>query len=250
MKQLLTYTLLIALFISCKKEKTPEPEEPATPVRNLSGKVYQYDAFGVLYTQSLNTTTVSVEGQSFSTVTDASGNFTIPGVPSNTYTLVFQKPGCGTIELQDVHFSVSDSTTYRAEIADLPTFTLTNAYAKDSTWFNSNFRGIFYSAGAVPFNQKASIVAIVGKSPYLDLSNPRSYLNYPVTSLADSVDFNRFLSYSLLKDTYTFRKDSTLYVKIYPVATKGSSYLDNKSGTLIYTAYGSPYPSVFSLIVQ
>lgn len=253
MKRSILYLLAISttIFSSCKKDKksNPEPTTPVVSTGGLSGKIYFYDQYDSLYTRHLGTASVSVVGQNFSTLSDTSGRFTLTGLSAGIYTLSFQKQGCGTVKLQDVHFQLNDTTQYRASMADIPSFNLTNVYAKDTTWFSSTFHGIFYSASPNPLHKKASIIAIVGKSANLDLSNPRSYLNYPVTSFADSLDYNRFFSYSLLKDTYGFKKDSTLYLKVYPVSSRGSSYLDNGSGSLIYTAYGAPYGTVFSFVI-
>ena len=254
MKKAVLAILCIFALSACKKEdKQVEPAIPQTPViatGNLKGKVYHYDQFGTAYTNGLNTTTVSIEGKNYATITDTAGRFTISGVSSNTYTLIFKKPGCGMIKLEDIEYKVEDTLTYTAGVADIPVFTISSAYAKDTSWFSNTLDGIYYNASTNPVNKNASVVAIIGKSPKIDIANPSSYLNYATVSLVDTTEFNRFFSYSLLKFTYTFKKDSMLYMKIYPVATKAASYLNNKSNTLIYTAYGTPYPTVFTFNVQ
>jgi len=254
MKRIIPLLLCILFLAQCKKEDSPEPETleiPApTPTGDLSGNVKHYNQFGALYTAGLNTTTVSIEGKNFTTVTDNAGHYTISGVPSNTYTLVFKKPGCGLIKLQDIIYNAGDTTKYTADVADIPAFALSSAYTKDTLWFSGTLGGIYFNANSNPPDSNASIIAIVGKTPNIDLADPSSYLNYPTTTLIDSLDFKRFFSYSLLKYTYNFKKDSILYLKVYPVATKGSFYFDNKSKTPVYTAYGAAYPTVFSLFVH
>lgn len=255
MKKIIPALACLLTFSTCKKdEKQVEPQlppvSPATPTGTLKGKVYHYDQFGTLYSSGLHTATVSIEGKNFSAVTDASGSFTLTGIPSSTYTLIFEKPGCGTIRLEDMEYKISDTTTYRAELSDMPSFTIDYAYAKDTSWFSNTLPGIFYGAATSPVNAKASIVAIVGKSPNIHLADPSSYLNYATSSLADSLDFKRFFSYSLLKFTYSFKKDSLLYMKIYPVSTRGASYLSNELKTMVYTSFGTPYPTVFTLQIK
>jgi len=251
--RLFILTALVILLVSCKKEDKPQPDLPKTPevtTGNLSGKVAHYNQFGTLYTSGLNTTTVSIEGNGFTSVTDENGSYTLTNVPTNTYTLVFKKPGCGLIKKINVLYKFTDTVKYNASVADLPTFNLNSAYAKDTSWFGGTLPGIYYNAGATPQDENASIVAIVGKSQNMDLGDPTSYLNYANASLLKNLDFNRFLSYQLLKGTYTFKQDSILYMKIYPVSTKGASYFDIKLNTLVYTAYGAPYPTLFSLYVH
>jgi len=249
MKHILLALICISTFTACKKEKTTEPETPVNPSPvtqkgNLSGKVNQYNQFGKLYSKGLNTTTVSVEGQTFTAVTDTSGHYTLTDVPTSTYTLIFKKPLAGLMKIENINYKAGDTTTYNTGIADIPLFTLSSASLKDTTWYSMTVGGIYYNATATTIDSNATVVAIIGKTPKIDLSDPTSYLNYATTSLLNYTDFKRFFSYPLLKDTYTFKKDSILYMKIYPVATTASNYYGLK--TLIYTAFGTPYPTVFS----
>lgn len=246
---------LLVLFLagSCKKEDPKEPEVPVTPqtpTGNIHGRVTHYGQFGTTYTTGLNNTTVSIEGQNFTTITDATGDYTISGVKSNTYTLVFAKPGCGIIKKQDIVYTAGDTASYNAGVADLPTFTLINAYIKDTLWFSNTLAGIYCNASVSPANNEARVVAIFGKSPNITLADPLSYLNYATASPLNIPDFYRFFSYPLLKDTYGFKKDSVLYLKIYPISSKGASYFNNKLNTLVYTAYGNAYPGTFTIAVK
>jgi hypothetical protein len=244
----------ILCFFSCKKEKTPEEPElpaptPAPVTGQLSGKVNHFDEFGTLYTAGLNSTTVSIENQTVTGVTDGNGVYSFQGIVSGTYTLVFKKPGCGLMKLRDIHFKATDTVTYNASVADIPAFTISNAYVKDTSWYKqtpSPLPGVYYHAGVNSVNSKATVVAIIGKSASLDISNPSSYRNYATASLVNTYDFNRFTSYFLLK-SYQFQKDSIMYVKIYPVAATGASYFDPDYAKPVYTAYGTPYPTTFMI---
>lgn len=253
MKRILLALTCIFLLSTCKKEDPKQPELPETPVTAssaLSGKVSHYDQFGNRYTTNLNTTTVTIEGKNFTAITDTSGIYRLNGVPSNTYTLVFKKPGCGLIKRESIIFKAGDTTTYNSSVADIPVFTINSAYVKDTNWFAATLGGIYYNASSSPVNSKATVVAIIGKNQNLDIANPSSYLNYATASLLSVTDFNRFFSYPLLKDSYTFKKDSILYMKVYPVSTTGAGYFSNGLSTMIYTAYGTPYPTLFSLYVH
>jgi hypothetical protein len=253
MKRLLLTLSCLAVFAMCKKEKNsdsiePEPT-PVVPTSNLKGKVNQYDQYGVPYTTGLNTTTVSIEGKTISTVTDTSGKYVLTGITSGTYTLVYKKAGCGLIKLDKAIYKAGDTATFNPKIADIPNFSISNAYVKDTSWFSGTLAGIYYNASTLVQNSNVTLVAILGKSANLTISNPTSYDNYATASLINTLDFNRFSSYDLLKQTYSFKKNDVVFVKIYPVATTGASYFDNTLEKPVYTAYGSPYPTLFTLII-
>lgn len=253
MKRILLSVLIVLSFNSCKKDKTPEPDIPLPSqpsTGNIYGKVTHYDQFGAPYSSGLNTTTVSIEGKGFTTVSDSSGNYILKGVPSNTYTLIFNKPGCGLIKKQKYIYTLGDTLPFNIRVSDFPTFTINTAYAKDSAWFSGTLKGIYFGASTNATNKNAAVVAILSKSQNLDIDKPETYLNYVTSSRADTADFNRFFSYSLLKDTYGFKKDSIVYIKVYPVSSVGSSYLDTKYNTPVFTAHGTAYSTLFSLYVK
>ncbi|MES2681503.1 MAG: carboxypeptidase-like regulatory domain-containing protein [Bacteroidota bacterium] len=244
MKRLLFFTLLAGFLFSCKKEVGPseEPQPPAT-TGNLSGYVNQYDQFGVRYVTGLNTTTVTIDSTDAVCVTDQNGHYSFANVGSGIYTVIFKKPGAGTVKIIDLNYKFTDSTTYNVSLADIPAFSISSAYLKDTSWFNGTLPGIYYKANTAPVNSKATVVAIVGKSPNITLADPLSYIKFSPASLVNTTDYNRFLSYAFLSQSYGFKKDSVIFVKIYPVATTGASYYDNAVKKPIYTAYGTPYPT-------
>lgn len=250
MKKILFILVCFGLIIACKKETNTEPETPAVSTGTVKGKITHYNQFGTKYSSGLNTATVSLEGTNFTGVTDTSGIYALTNVPSGTYTLVIKKPGCGLIKSENIHYYYEDTTAYNASVSDFPAFTLNAAYAKDTAWFSGTLPGIFYNASSATLNKNASIVAIIGKSPNIDLAKPESYINSALASIADSTDYGRFFSYQLLQYTYGFKKDSVLYVKIYPVSTKGASYKSDKLNSLVYTSFGTPYATVFSLTMK
>lgn len=246
MKKIVLLLSVVALTYSCKKEPVPTPEPAKTG--NLSGKVIQYDQFGSPYTTGLNTTLVTMVGKNLSATTDVNGNYNFSNIASGTYTLSFEKAGSGKNLLQAIAYKYTDTTRYNVAVADIPGFQLTNAYVKDTLWFSGTLAGFYYNANTSPANNKATAVAIVGKSSNITLADPNSYLNFAPSSLLNTLDYGRFLSYSFLKQTYGFKKDSTIYVKIYPVSNTGSTYIDNQLNRPVYHAFGSP-SSTFTLTI-
>jgi len=250
MKNIIVISILSLVLFTCKKKEDPEPITPApTPAPTkgpISGKINHYNQFGKLYTDGLSGATVKIDSTSNQAITNESGKYTLNNISAGIYTLIFSKSGCGDIKLQNLNYAIGDTFSYNADLSDIPNFTIASAYVKDTTWF---VPGIYYKAIANDTNSAASSVAIVGKNANMSLSDPSSYLNYAPASRTKSNDFNRFLSYSFLKDTYGFKKNEIVYVKIYPVSSKGASYIDSKLSKPIYTSYGAVYPTTFSLVI-
>lgn len=243
MKKLLLFCAIFGLITACKKED-PEPEKPVI-TGTLKGRVIRYDQFGAAYTDNPGVT-VNISGKGLSTVTDQQGNYAFYDMSSGTYTLTFQKNGCGAGILQDLRYKFTDTSNFNVSMADIPTFGITNAYVKDTTWFSGSLSGIYYNANTQPSNNKATLVAIVGKKPGMTIDDPLSYVNFGTTSLINTQDYGRFLSYQFLSQSLKFKKDSVIYVKIYPVSAVGASYIDNQLNRPIYTAFGTAFPTTFT----
>jgi len=246
MKRTFVFLAFTCVLFSCKKESGPSEEPAPATTGNLSGYVNQYDQFGLRHTSGLNTTTVTIDSTDAVCVTDQNGHYSFSNVGSGIYTLIFKKPGAGTVKIIDLDYKFSDSTTYNVSLADIPAFSISSAYLKDTSWFGGTLPGIYYNANTSPVNSKATVVAIVGKSPNLTLADPLTYIKFSQASLINTIDYNRFLSYTFLSQSYGFKKDSVIYVKIYPVATTGASYYDNAVKKPVYTAYGTPH-STFTI---
>lgn len=244
MKRIVLFLALMNFF-SCKKENktAAEPEPEPVTTGNLGGTVNQYDQFGVKYTVGLNTTTVSIDSTDKVCVTDQDGNYNFPNMASGSYTLSFKKPGAGSSKLIDIKYSFRDTTRYNSSVADIPSFLVSMAYLKDTTWFSATLPGIYYKGYTSPSHPKATVVAIVGKNANITLAKPTSYINFSPASLISQPDYNRFWSYAFLSQSYGFKKDSTIFVKLYPVANTGAAYYDNNLKKPVYTAYGLPYPT-------
>jgi hypothetical protein len=254
MKQIYLISILFLLFTACKKKETPEPEPPAplpAPTSGpISGKITHYDQYGVAHTSGLNNTTVSLEGKNIQATTNENGRYTLSDVPAGTHTMVISKPGTGLIKMQSIVYKIGDTISYNAAVADKPDFLITSAYVKDTTWFTTQVPGLYYKAVSTSTNVKASAVAIIGKTKDLTIADPSSYVNYaPASEVSKKDDYNRFMSYAFLRDTYGFIKKDTIYVKIYPVASEASGYIDGKLSKPVYTAYGQAHSTLFKLVM-
>lgn len=257
-KVLLTITAILTFLFACKKTEDPLPEPEPTPVTPvvdtggwISGKVSLYDAFGAVQDSTAGTATVTIEETGNTVVTDNKGKFALKGVKTGTYTLRYTKTNYGTIKTQGLVYKVGDKGNYNAELAMLPNYQLNSAEVKDTTWFSTPIAGIYYRAYSAETNTNVAAVAIVSSSANLSISDPTTYqYDMPVSLLAKANDYNRFVSYTFLKDNYEIFKGGKVYIKLYPVASKASSYYDLKLKRPVYTAYGPALGTTFTITVK
>lgn len=243
---------IILFFATCKKKPdSPEPEPEPTPAPtsgNISGKVTRLDQFGKQYANGFANVLVSLQGTTIQSSTDTSGHYTLQNVSAGTYTISFSNGDVGATKIQSIIYKVGDNVLYNAVMADLPTFSVNSAYVKDTAWFNTNIPGIYYRAYASTSNTNAATVAIIGKSANLSIGVPGSYDNFaPVSVVGNVSDYNRFLGYTFMKDSYGYLSGDTIYIKIYPVAKESAGYTDPKLSKTVYTAHGNAFVPSFSL---
>ncbi|NNV56413.1 hypothetical protein GD597_13160 [Panacibacter sp. KCS-6] len=96
----------IALAVACNKSDFV-PNGGSN--EKLNGSVKLYDDLGNPIIS--NGMTVSLQGTSYSTVTDSSGKYSFKNLPFGTYTLVFTKQGFGTYKLDTFRFADNFSDT-------------------------------------------------------------------------------------------------------------------------------------------
>lgn len=116
--------LLIGLT-SCSKDENPTPD--SITKANIIGSVNLYDE-GVTEIDNSNMT-VSIDGNPFSALTDAGGDFTLNNVPFGTYTLIYEKSGFGTFKKFDIeHTNTGSSTiiTVNSSLGESSTTTVTD----------------------------------------------------------------------------------------------------------------------------
>ncbi|MDP4243762.1 MAG: carboxypeptidase-like regulatory domain-containing protein, partial [Bacteroidota bacterium] len=84
------------------------PHKPAT----ILGRVVLAKALGIKL-PPFSGVTATIEGTSFSAVTDDSGYFTFRNVPVGTYTAHFSKPGYGDVRWVSIVVTDTDGTTVK-----------------------------------------------------------------------------------------------------------------------------------------
>lgn len=247
---------VLALATSCKKETVEGPQGPAGTngtngtngsgtTGTIIGKIKQYDQYGTPYTTGLNTTTISVESTTNTTITDAAGNFTVSNLAPGIYDIDILKPNCGMRKYQQITFPGNGTLYIDESISDKATFTFTGGYVKDTVISSStSIRVNLTYASSV---KSRNGIVLYSSSNAIDPTNPASYDSYQTmilgantTSLANNASagatfFNPFPS------------GSTFYAKVYPNTYTNAGYYDYALGKQVFTGVGTPLPTTFTL---
>jgi hypothetical protein len=246
MKKTILVIFCLTALAACKKEKVEGPEGPAgtngTGIPGtITGKVTQYDQSGATYTTGLNTTTVEIQGSNYTTTTDVNGNYTLTNVMPGTYNISYIKIGCGFWQQQQITFAGNGTYYSNGSVLEKATYTFNNATIKDSLVF-SNHKIYFTVNLASSINTKGGLV-ISGTNSNPDITDPTSYKNVNSFSIPPNTSTFQFL----LGTAFT----GTTYYKIYPYpnAPFASSYYDLPLNKPIYTAYGTPLPTTYSITI-
>ncbi len=246
MKKIFTIVIL-ALFglYACEKPKSKAKTETPTAdtvfKASMAGTVTQYNQYSTNYTVGLNTAIVNISGINASTVTNASGNYTINDVPAGTYTVTFNKFGCGEWQTQRVIFSGKSTQFVSGFAVEKPTYLFTGAIISDSLLFGVH--KIYAKVSMVPVSEISGVLIISGGSPNLDITNLSSFSKLYTGSIPANAS-----SYSFYQGVGV---SGTTYYRIYPYPSVSSarSYYDYASGQQIYTAYGDSGPATYSIAV-
>jgi hypothetical protein len=251
MKKIILSICCVAALVACKKTAGPEgPQGPAGPsgtasTGTITGKVSQYDEYGLQYTNNLNTTTVSIEGKDNSTVTDAQGNYTLSNVSPGIVNISYVKTGAGLSKTTQVSFPGNGTLFLNNSVGDKPTFVFTGGSIKDSIFASKP--SIKVDLTFAPNSKAREGVIIFGKTVDLDISDPSSYsLVYSIQLQANSSFFSSFFQITGTNFN-SFENGSTFYAKIYPKGVYESGYQDYISNKKVITNYGKPLETIFPL---
>ncbi len=249
MKKLILSILCITALTACKKEKVTGPEGPQGPqgpsslsAGTITGKVMQYDQTGATYTAGLNTTTVEIQGTSYATVTDAAGNYTLSNVDPGTYTFLFNKPGCGTNQKQQISFAGNGTYYLNSNILEKPTYTFISATVDTFKVVpNSSSYSVKFTINTPTSTISRGVLILVSQNNTIDINDPMSY-EYSYINLITTSTVSQFMySFGGLHGTY--------YFKLYPHAQiyNAGTYYDVATDKAKYYSYGTPLPTTYSV---
>lgn len=242
MKRIILVVFSILAIASCKKKQAETgpagPSGPPGPAGNgvngtITGNIRQYDQAGVTYSTGLNTTTVSIDGTSYSTITDAAANYTLSNVTPGIYSITFNKNGNSLTKRQQISFPGNGTLYLDAEVYELPAFTITGFTAKDTTRFGPCFKFTFT---ITPTNKAGMISVFSNLDGQLDVNNPGNYDIYPTVQVQPNQTVFTYYTFS-----HSYKTGQTVYLKAYPAsANSNGGYIDYATDKRVYTGYGSP----------
>ncbi|MBL7922197.1 MAG: carboxypeptidase regulatory-like domain-containing protein [Bacteroidia bacterium] len=252
MKKLVLSILFISVLTACKKEKVIGPEGPQGPQGSsgngtpgtITGKITQYDQTGSTYTTGLNTTTVEIQGTNYSAVTDASGSYTLNNVMPGTYNILVNKPGCGTMQKQQVSFPGNGTYYLNTSILEKPTYSFISAsvdtfkVSPSSSTYNLKF-----TINATTSTIARGALILIGQNNTIDVNDPLSYEYANINPITMSATSQFTYGFGGLHGTY--------YIKIYPHAQifNGGVYYDVATDKQKYYSYGTPLTPTYSVTI-
>lgn len=221
-------SLSVMLLLSCKKEIEYEGLKG-----DLKGSVYLYDNEQSITNYS--NVTVTAEGSSplVKAVTNDKGEFTLQGLETGIYDIVFSKEGFATYKIISLQFIGGDTITagYNPTLYKLPDFSITELKA-------DTFRYI----PSYPYFYVNITASVSNKSDYCYLrfylsDNPKvSYSDYQFTDIlmARNGQLLNQLSTDILKTINKYPAGKKMYLIVYPDIAYSNSYLDIITGKQIY----------------
>ena len=238
-KRLILLCLVIIFLNSCtKKSNTTVQEYPALP-QNVEGFVFLHNEFGQ-FQQSNAGVTVYLDSTSFTATTDTAGKFTLPNVPAGNYTITYSKSGYGTYKSSYSDFLGGE--TYQLPTTNLyamPTTTVTGLATQPDTINNNSFikvSGKLNPPGSVA--EPRNIILFAGS--YASVS-PNNYTQSVITTSYDT-------SFSIILNAYPyFSAGQTIYYVVYGISGS-STYKDNATGKMVFSAMGATPSNVTSAV--
>ncbi len=242
-KIILIASLTIQLVSSCKKQVGPEgaqgPQGSPGPVLtgNLKGFVNHYDVNGAKLLSNLAGDTLSIDGTSAISVTDANGAFTFNNLTTGSYNLSIKRAGFGATKVQNIQFSGGGDTYRNALISKLPTTNVLNLNTVATSSLSTNVITTTGTVSPTPYQQ--TILLFFG-NPNATNANASSSGYSVVYSVNVNANVSTFTKVIPSFDFYAanFASGNTIAVAAYLVGgnTNASSYTDFMTNKVIYTA--------------
>ncbi len=179
MKKIVVILSVIVLF-SCKKDNeshlghTQAPLAPTGP-GSFTGKVTQYDQYGVIDVPPLNNVTVSIAATSYSTTTDVNGNYTLTSIPGGSYDLLFSRAGCGTWKILQAFVVPLQTRVLNGYSVEIPTYSFSTISLKDTSLIPGVPPRLWVEGTLTPVNKSTGIIVIYNETGSPDISIPSSF---------------------------------------------------------------------------
>ena len=232
------------------------PTGPAGPALNgaLTGLVTLVNSDGS-QPSNRDSVTVSIEGTSMSTQTDASGMWLIDNVKTGTYTISFSKSGYGITKSVQYQFAGGgEKNLGLVYLCQSPTFSISNL----TRLGNSNART---DSTSIYFGITTSTSTVVGPyRTYLVLSPDSgissipalsSYAAFFTTNIANGMDSADIRLTPSIVAAGGFNPGDTVYAAAYAAnaGSNNSGYLDTSTGKTVYTNLCSIRSNVVKFVI-
>jgi hypothetical protein len=196
--------LLLALTVTfgCKKDKST-----VIPLQEVAGYTYFYDLNGIKSTDNSGIT-VSLEGDTVSTITKSDGSWHFSHLQQGTYTIAFSKPGFGTMKIVGINLIGGYRLLDDIALCPIPLYStfISNLSANPGNTVHIN--GDF--AGTLPIRPCCHL--FFGKTSDV-LSDPENYLQDMPICISGS--FDCVFTDQILRDA-GFKSGDSVYVVAYP----------------------------------
>ncbi len=263
MKKLVISTIAIVLLAGCGKKEGPAGAQgpkgdPGTNGSSTTGtmiiKVNQFDQYGTQLSSNLNMATVTIDGTNIVGVTNANGNVTLSQIPAGSYNLTVQRNGFGLMKQYEVIHPGNGNIVYTVGISEIPTFSITTAYAKDTLIAGLAYLKLGFSLPSLA--KIRNVLFVMGtNATTLDPTDPSSYkFAYYFNQSSNQTSASAQLFYANQGSKLAvLPAGTTIYCKVYPIPTFNSysfTYINPLDDNLTYTSLGTMYPTVLSFIKQ
>lgn len=229
---------LVLMFSGCKKSSTD-----STPSGNIYGFVTLYDQYGGIILNSLNTTSVTLNGKT--TTTNAAGEYTFDNLNAGEFTVSASNPGgFGGINGATFQFTGGGNLDHDIKLSQIPNFTDTLLSDTSDMVTYVTINGFFNTTDL----HRRTAVLFVGNTSAVT-STPSSYLR-EYTVLANTNNYQAFSFKIALSDLTDagFTAGSTVYFAAYGGATEFASSSEWEdimtTGRNYYTALSPTFATI------
>ncbi len=244
------YFILLFFMFACKKqviqgEEGPQGAQGAIVNGFIAGNVRQVDESNILYTNGLNTTTISILGTNLSAITDSMGNYKIQNVPPGIYDLAFNKPYCGEMQIQQLSFPGNGTYYLNDTIHDKATFNFIKCTVQPDyivTQGSSNTTSVNKLIMELNLSNKPrGALLILGNDSTLEITKPNTGLLFYHIIIPANVTSQSFI--------YNSHSIGYHYARLYPntVGYNNSGYYNFYTGKMVYPNVGVVYPEILHM---
>lgn len=253
--------MFFAAMIGCKSTSTNAPQGATG---NLQGTVGLYDAHGKLIADKSGVL-IQAEGTSFSALSDTGGNWNIPNLPAQKYSISFSKSGYGTVKNTSYNFAGGDTVLYgsRVYLYQPIAFSIvidSVSAVSDTTHQIDNYGYIRGHIEGADLADSTIIQAYVffGRTPTINIGDTSTYIAgllwnnarpIPLTKRGSLLTFEGY-NWEACEPNGWAKKDLTVYLKAFALTSYYSPrYYDSVASKWIYPN-PPPASAVKTIVIQ